>query len=100
MTLDAAAVATAELVTQAVECVDLSYQFAAHLAVDHVNLSIAPGEMYGLDAMGLTEAASRLADTYSGGMIRPSVNRPELAEFRHSLTLERLSRTFTETAVL
>jgi hypothetical protein len=33
--------------TQAVECVDLSYQFATHLAVDHVNLSIAPGEMYG-----------------------------------------------------
>ncbi len=34
--------------TQAIECVDLSYQFATHLAVDHVNLSIAPGEMYGL----------------------------------------------------
>ena len=34
--------------TAAVECVDLSYQFATHLAVDHVNLSIAPGEMYGL----------------------------------------------------
>jgi energy-coupling factor transporter ATP-binding protein EcfA2 len=34
--------------THAVECVDLSYQFATHLAVDHVNLSIAPGEMYGL----------------------------------------------------
>ncbi len=33
---------------QAIDCVDLSYQFAAHLAVDHVNLSIAPGEMYGL----------------------------------------------------
>ena len=33
--------------TQAVDCVDLSYQFATHLAVDHVNLSIAPGEMYG-----------------------------------------------------
>jgi ABC-2 type transport system ATP-binding protein len=36
------------ITTQAVECVDLSYQFATHLAVDHVNLSIAPGEMYGL----------------------------------------------------
>jgi len=43
VTVDAAAVATAELVTQAVECVDLSYRFATHLAVDHVNLSIAPG---------------------------------------------------------
>ena len=27
---------------------DLSYQFATHLAVDHVNLTVAPGEMYGL----------------------------------------------------
>jgi len=36
------------VLTQAVECVDLSYEFATHLAVDHVNLSIAPGEMYGL----------------------------------------------------
>jgi ABC-2 type transport system ATP-binding protein len=147
--------------TQAVDCVDLSYQFATHLAVDRVNLSIAPGEMYGLlgpngagktttirmittlltpatgsvrvfgidaaarpmlvrrvigyvpqalsadanltgienvelfarlfdvprrsrkqrvndalDAMGLTEAAGRLAGTYSGGMIR----RLELAQ--------------------
>jgi ABC-type uncharacterized transport system ATPase subunit len=40
--------APVETMTQAVECVDLSYQFATHLAVDHVNLSIAPGEMYGL----------------------------------------------------
>jgi ABC-2 type transport system ATP-binding protein len=147
--------------TQAVDCVDLSYQFATHLAVDRVNLTIAPGEMYGLlgpngagktttirmittlltpatgsvrvfgidaaarpmlvrrvigyvpqalsadanltgienvelfarlfdvprrsrkqrvadalDAMGLTEAAGRLAGTYSGGMIR----RLELAQ--------------------
>jgi ABC-2 type transport system ATP-binding protein len=161
LTVDAAVMATAEAVTQAVDCVDLSYQFATHLAVDHVNLSIAPGEMYGLlgpngagktttirmittlltpgtgsvrvfgidtaarpmlvrrvigyvpqalsadanltgvenvelfarlfdvprrerkqrvasalDAMGLTEAAGRLAGTYSGGMIR----RLELAQ--------------------
>jgi ABC-2 type transport system ATP-binding protein len=48
LTLDAASVATAETVTYAVDCVDLSYQFATHLAVDNVNLSIAPGEMYGL----------------------------------------------------
>ena len=149
------------MTTQAVDCVDLSYQFATHLAVDHVNLSIVPGQMYGLlgpngagktttikmittlltpgtgsvrvfgidaatrpmlvrrvigyvpqalsadanltgvenvelfarlfdvprrerkqrvtdalDAMGLTEAAGRLAGTYSGGMIR----RLELAQ--------------------
>jgi ABC-2 type transport system ATP-binding protein len=38
----------APTMTQAVDCVDLSYQFGPHLAVDHVNLSIAPGEMYGL----------------------------------------------------
>jgi ABC-2 type transport system ATP-binding protein len=154
-------VTPSETVTQAVDCVDLSYRFAAHLAVDHVNLSIAPGEMYGLlgpngagktttirmittlltpttgsvrvfgldttarpmlvrrvigyvpqalsadanltgvenvelfarlfdvprrerkqrvadalDAMGLTEAAGRLAGTYSGGMVR----RLELAQ--------------------
>ena len=36
--------APAGTITQAVECADLSYQFATHLAVDHVNLSIAPGE--------------------------------------------------------
>jgi ABC-type multidrug transport system ATPase subunit len=41
-------VAPTETMTQAVDCVDLSYQFATHLAVDNVNLSIAPGEMYGL----------------------------------------------------
>ena len=149
------------VITHAVDCVDLSYRFATHLAVDHVNLSIAPGEMYGLlgpngagktttirmittlltpttgsvrvfgidatarpmlvrrvigyvpqalsadanltgvenvelfarlfdvprrerkrrvadalDAMGLTEAAGRLAGTYSGGMVR----RLELAQ--------------------
>jgi ABC-2 type transport system ATP-binding protein len=40
--------APTETMTQAVDCVDLSYQFATHLAVDRVNLSIAPGEMYGL----------------------------------------------------
>jgi len=151
----------APAMTQAVDCEDLSYQFATHLAVDRVNLTIAPGEMYGLlgpngagktttirmittlltpatgsvrvfgidaaarpmlvrrvigyvpqalsadanltgtenvelfarlfdvprrsrkqrvadalDAMGLTEAAGRLAGTYSGGMIR----RLELAQ--------------------
>jgi hypothetical protein len=43
LTVDAAAVAAAETVTQAVDCVDLSYQFATRLAVDNVNLSIAPG---------------------------------------------------------
>jgi ABC-2 type transport system ATP-binding protein len=48
LTVDAASVATAETVTYAVDCADLSYQFATHLAVDNVNLSIAPGEMYGL----------------------------------------------------
>ncbi len=48
MSVGTAEVTPSETVTQAVECVDLSYQFATHLAVDHVNLSIEPGEMYGL----------------------------------------------------
>jgi ABC-2 type transport system ATP-binding protein len=48
VTIDAASVAPAETAVSAVECVDLSYRFATHLAVDQVNLSIAPGEMYGL----------------------------------------------------
>jgi ABC-2 type transport system ATP-binding protein len=161
VSVSAGPVTVAGTLTNAVDCVDLSYQFATHLAVDHVNLSIAPGEMYGLlgpngagktttirmlttllkpasgtvrvfgidaaahpmrvrraigyvpqalsadanltgvenvelfarlfdvprrarrqrvsealDAMGLTEAAGRLAGTYSGGMIR----RLELAQ--------------------
>jgi ABC-2 type transport system ATP-binding protein len=37
-----------ETVTDAVSCVDLTYRFDTHTAVDQVNLSIAPGEMYGL----------------------------------------------------
>ena len=48
MSVSAASVTPAETLANAVDCVDLSYQFATHLAVDHVNLSIAPGEMYGL----------------------------------------------------
>jgi ABC-2 type transport system ATP-binding protein len=161
VTAGAAEMAPREMVTDAVRCADLSYRFAAHTAVDHVDLSISPGEMFGLlgpngagktttirmlttllkpatgtvtvfgidvaahpmrvrrvigyvpqmlsadanltglenvelfarlfdvprkarkervagalDAMGLTEAASRLAGTYSGGMIR----RLELAQ--------------------
>ena len=161
MTAGAAEMAPQEIVTDAVRCADLSYRFGAHTAVDHVDLSIAPGEMFGLlgpngagktttirmlttllkpatgtvtvfgidvaahpmrvrrvigyvpqmlsadanltglenvelfarlfdvprknrkervagalDAMGLTEAAGRLAGTYSGGMIR----RLELAQ--------------------
>jgi ABC-2 type transport system ATP-binding protein len=48
VTAGTAAVPRAEMATLAVECADLSYQFATHLAVDHVNLSIEPGQMYGL----------------------------------------------------
>jgi ABC-2 type transport system ATP-binding protein len=48
VTIGTVPVRSSDVVTQAVECVDLSYQFGPHLAVDHVNLSIAPGEMYGL----------------------------------------------------
>jgi hypothetical protein len=42
LTVDAAAVATAETVTQAVDCVDLSYQFATHLAVDKPTVGLGP----------------------------------------------------------
>jgi ABC-2 type transport system ATP-binding protein len=161
MSVSAAEMTPPEIVTHAVDCVDLTYSFGTHTAVDHVNLSIEPGEMFGLlgpngagktttirmlttllkpamgtvavfgidavahpmlvrrvigyvpqmlsadanltgmenvelfarlfdvprkerkqkvadalDAMGLTEAAARLAGTYSGGMIR----RLELAQ--------------------
>jgi len=48
VSVSAASITPAETLTNAVDCVDLSYQFATHLAVDHVNLAIAPGEMYGL----------------------------------------------------
>jgi ABC-2 type transport system ATP-binding protein len=40
--------ATQESTTYAVRCADLSYRFGAHTAVDHVDLNIAPGELYGL----------------------------------------------------
>jgi ABC-type multidrug transport system ATPase subunit len=61
------------ITTRAVECADLSYEFAAHLAVDQVNKRRVADA---LEAMGLTEAAGRLAGTYSGGMVR----RLELAQ--------------------
>jgi ABC-2 type transport system ATP-binding protein len=48
VSVSTASISPAETLANAVDCVDLSYQFATHLAVDHVNLSIAPGEMYGL----------------------------------------------------
>ena len=48
MTAGAAEMAPRETVTYAVRCADLSYRFGAHTAVDHVDLSIAPGEMFGL----------------------------------------------------
>jgi ABC-2 type transport system ATP-binding protein len=44
----AAEVALAETTTQAVRCADLTYRFGTHTAVDHVDLEIAPGEMFGL----------------------------------------------------
>jgi ABC-2 type transport system ATP-binding protein len=161
VTAGAAEMAPGEIVTHAVRCAELTYRFGTQTAVDHVDLDIEPGEMFGLlgpngagktttirmlttllkpatgtvtvfgvdvaahpmlvrrvigyvpqmlsadanltglenvelfarlfdvprksrkervaaalDAMGLTEAATRLAGTYSGGMIR----RLELAQ--------------------
>ena len=48
MTAEAAELTPEETATDAVRCVDLSYRFGTHTAVDQVNLSITAGEMYGL----------------------------------------------------
>jgi ABC-2 type transport system ATP-binding protein len=48
MTVGAAEMAPRETATPAVSCVDLTYRFGTHTAVDHVNLNIEPGEMFGL----------------------------------------------------
>ncbi|WP_300606908.1 ABC transporter ATP-binding protein [Trebonia sp.] len=48
MTAGAAEIAPQETTTHAVRCADLSYHFGTHTAVDHVDLNIAPGEMFGL----------------------------------------------------
>ncbi len=48
MTAGAAEMAPEGTTTDAVRCTDLSYSFGTHTAVDHVDLNIVPGEMYGL----------------------------------------------------
>ena len=48
MTTGAAEMAPEETRTAAVRCADLTYRFGTHTAVDHVDLTIAPGEMFGL----------------------------------------------------
>ena len=48
MTAGATETAPGETVTHAVRCADLTYSFGTHTAVDHVDLSIEPGEMFGL----------------------------------------------------
>ena len=48
MTAGATEMAPSETTTHAVRCEDLTYRFGTHTAVDHVDLSIAPGEMFGL----------------------------------------------------
>jgi len=48
VTAGAAEKAPGEITTQAVRCTDLTYRFGTHTAVDHIDLSIAPGEMFGL----------------------------------------------------
>jgi ABC-2 type transport system ATP-binding protein len=48
VTAAAAHVVAGETVADAVRCVDLSYRFGTHAAVDHVDLAISRGEMFGL----------------------------------------------------
>ncbi len=48
MTAAAAHLVPEGLVADAVRCADLSYRFGEHTAVDHVDLAIATGEMFGL----------------------------------------------------
>jgi len=48
VTAGAAEKAPGEITTQAVRCADLTYRFGTQTAVDHVDLSIAPGELFGL----------------------------------------------------
>jgi len=48
VTAGAAELAPEGTTTYAVRCLDLSYRFGTHTAVDHVDLDIAPGEMFGL----------------------------------------------------
>jgi ABC-2 type transport system ATP-binding protein len=48
VTAGAIEMAPEDIRTQAVRCADLTYSFGTHTAVDHVNLTIAPGEMFGL----------------------------------------------------
>jgi ABC-2 type transport system ATP-binding protein len=48
VTAGAAQMAPGETRTAAVRCADLTYRFGTHTAVDHVDLTIAPGEMFGL----------------------------------------------------
>ena len=48
MTAGTAELTPEDTVTDAVRCADLTYSFDTHTAVDHVNLEIAHGEMFGL----------------------------------------------------
>jgi ABC-2 type transport system ATP-binding protein len=48
VTASAAELTPEETKTYAVRCADLTYRFGTHIAVDHVDLNIAPGEMFGL----------------------------------------------------
>jgi ABC-2 type transport system ATP-binding protein len=48
VTASATTIAADATAADAVLCTDLSYRFDTHTAVDHVNLAILPGELYGL----------------------------------------------------
>ncbi len=112
----------------AVECDQITYTFGSHTAVGQLDLRIEPGETFGLlgpngagrlfdvprkqwagrvdgalAAMGLQDAASRRARTYSGGMVRrlelaqALVNAPRLLVLDEpTVGLDPIARTLEE----
>jgi ABC-2 type transport system ATP-binding protein len=71
LTAGAAELTPEEISTDAVRCLDLSYHFGTHTAVDRVNLAIAPGEMYGL--LGPNGAGKTTTIRMLTTLLRPAI---------------------------
>jgi ABC-2 type transport system ATP-binding protein len=71
LTAAAAELTPEETGTDAVRCLDLSYRFGTHTAVDQVNLAIAPGEMYGL--LGPNGAGKTTTIRMLTTLLRPAI---------------------------